>query len=102
MFGVNPRPRDPRGTDFMTDQESALAVRPAQEHAAEPAESRDPLLTAVGERVRSLRARRGLTRKAVALAADVSERHLANLEYGTGNVSILVLQQVAGALQCSM
>ncbi|WP_038211563.1 helix-turn-helix transcriptional regulator [Xenophilus azovorans] len=87
----------------MTDQESALAVRPAQEHAAaEPAESRDPLLTAVGERVRSLRARRGLTRKAVALAADVSERHLANLEYGTGNVSILVLQQVAGALQCSM
>jgi XRE family aerobic/anaerobic benzoate catabolism transcriptional regulator len=32
----------------------------------------------------------------------VSERHLANLEYGTGNVSILVLQQVAQALQCSM
>lgn len=88
----------------MTDQESAaVAVRPpAQAQGAEPAESRDPLLTAVGERVRSLRARRGLTRKAVALAADVSERHLANLEYGTGNVSILVLQQVAGALQCAM
>ncbi|MFT4266428.1 MAG: helix-turn-helix transcriptional regulator [Xenophilus sp.] len=89
----------------MTDQESdAVAVRPAQDHgAAEPAaESRDPLLTAVGERARSLRARRGLTRKAVAQAADVSERHLANLEYGTGNVSILVLQQVAGALQCPM
>jgi XRE family aerobic/anaerobic benzoate catabolism transcriptional regulator len=32
----------------------------------------------------------------------VSERHLANLEYGTGNVSILVLLQVAGALQCSL
>jgi XRE family aerobic/anaerobic benzoate catabolism transcriptional regulator len=43
-----------------------------------------------------------MTRKAVALAADVSERHLANLEYGTGNASILVLQQVAGALQCSL
>ncbi|MCB2042460.1 MAG: helix-turn-helix transcriptional regulator, partial [Rhodoferax sp.] len=43
-----------------------------------------------------------MTRKAVALAADVSERHLANLEYGTGNVSILVLLQVAGALQCAL
>ncbi len=43
-----------------------------------------------------------MTRRAVALAADVSERHLANLEYGIGNVSVLVLLQVAGALQCSL
>jgi XRE family aerobic/anaerobic benzoate catabolism transcriptional regulator len=43
-----------------------------------------------------------MTRKAVALAADVSERHLANLEYGSGNASILVLLQVARALQCSL
>ena len=65
-------------------------------------EGKNPLLVALGERVRVLRARRGLTRKAVALAADVSERHLANLEYGVGNASILVLQQVAEALQCSL
>ena len=32
----------------------------------------------------------------------MSERHLANLEYGIGNASILVLQQVASALQCSL
>jgi XRE family aerobic/anaerobic benzoate catabolism transcriptional regulator len=38
----------------------------------------------------------------VAQTADVSERHLANLEYGIGNASILVLLQVAGALQCSL
>ena len=57
---------------------------------------------ALGERVRALRARRGMTRKALALAADVSERHLANLEYGVGNASILVLLQVAAALQCSL
>jgi XRE family aerobic/anaerobic benzoate catabolism transcriptional regulator len=62
----------------------------------------EPLLTALGERVRSLRARRGLTRKAVAQAAGVSERHLANLEYGIGNASILILQQVAQALQCPL
>ncbi len=70
--------------------------------ALDTQEPRDALLAALGERVRSLRSRRGLTRKAVAQAADVSERHLANLEYGIGNASILVLHQVAGALQCSL
>lgn len=65
-------------------------------------EEKNPFLAALGERVRALRSRRGMTRKAVAVAADVSERHLANLEYGVGNASILVLLQVAGALQCSL
>jgi len=64
--------------------------------------SRHPFLASLGERVRTLRARRGLTRKAVAQAAQVSERHLANLESGTGNASILILLQVAQALQCSI
>lgn len=63
---------------------------------------RHPFLVSLGERVRTLRARRGMTRKAVAVAADVSERHLANLEYGTGNASVLVLLQVAQALHCSL
>ena len=69
---------------------------------AAPEETKNPFLLALGERVRSLRARRGMTRKAVALAADESERHLANMEYGVGNASVLVLLQVAGALQCSL
>lgn len=64
--------------------------------------SRHPFLVGLGERVRTLRLRRGMTRKAVAKAAEVSERHLANLEYGTGNVSILVLLQVANALHCEL
>ena len=63
---------------------------------------KNPFLVAMGERVRDLRARRGLTRRAVAQAAEVSERHLANLEYGVGNASILVLLQVARALQCPL
>ena len=65
-------------------------------------EAKNPFLVALGERARALRARRGMTRKALAAAADVSERHLANLEYGVGNASILVLLQVARALQCSL
>ena len=76
-----------------------LAAAAASE---ESAEEKNPFLVALGDRVRALRSRRGMTRKAVALAADVSERHLANLEYGIGNASILVLLQVAGALQCSL
>ncbi len=67
--------------------------------AVEKAE-KDVSLVALGERIRALRARRGLTRKAVAQAAEISDRYLANLEYGIGNASILILQQIAGALQC--
>jgi len=71
--------------------------------AAEPAnDDKNPALLALGDRVRRLRAARGMTRKALALAAHVSERHLANLEYGIGNASFLVLQQVAAALQCPL
>ncbi|WP_439113876.1 helix-turn-helix transcriptional regulator [Hydrogenophaga sp.] len=81
----------------------APAVDPAPGTAATPDEAqRHPFLVALGERVRTLRSRRGMTRKAVAVAADVSERHLANLEYGTGNASVLVLLQVAQALHCSL
>jgi XRE family transcriptional regulator, aerobic/anaerobic benzoate catabolism transcriptional regulator len=73
------------------------------EATAPPGEDdKHPFLIALGERTRALRARRGMTRKALALAADVSERHLANLEYGVGNASILVLLQVARALQCPL
>jgi XRE family aerobic/anaerobic benzoate catabolism transcriptional regulator len=65
-------------------------------------EAKHPFLVALGERVRALRARRGMPRKALAAAAEVSERHLANLEYGVGNASILVLLQVARALDCPL
>jgi XRE family aerobic/anaerobic benzoate catabolism transcriptional regulator len=63
---------------------------------------KDPLLAALGQRVKLLRARRGMPRRVLAETADVSERHLANLESGIGNVSVLVLQHVALALDCPM
>ncbi|MEI7783561.1 MAG: helix-turn-helix transcriptional regulator [Betaproteobacteria bacterium] len=74
----------------------------ADDSAAVSAEVKNPFLVALGERVRGLRSRRGMTRKALSQAAAVSERHLANLEYGEGNASILVLLQVAEALQCPL
>jgi XRE family aerobic/anaerobic benzoate catabolism transcriptional regulator len=59
-------------------------------------------LKALGERVSSIRSRRGMTRKSLAELSGVSERHLANLEYGKGNASYLVLLQITEAMQCSM
>ena len=84
----------------ITEEAADTAALPAEDSLTQ--EQKNPFLTALGERVRGLRARRGMTRKATALAAEVSERHLANLEYGVGNASILVLLQVANALQCSL
>ena len=81
-----------------TRSQAAAIIAPAAPVAGE----KNPFLVALGGRVRALRSRRGMTRKTLAELADVSERHLANLEYGVGNASILVLQQVARALQSSL
>jgi XRE family transcriptional regulator, aerobic/anaerobic benzoate catabolism transcriptional regulator len=64
--------------------------------------SNDGFLLALGKRVRELRNRRGLTRKMMAREADVSERHLAQLEVGEGNVSIVLLRRIAAALHVSL
>jgi XRE family aerobic/anaerobic benzoate catabolism transcriptional regulator len=64
--------------------------------------TKEPVLVALGDQVRLLRARRGMTRRDLARQANVSERHLANLEMGTGNASILVLDQLAQALGCTL
>jgi XRE family transcriptional regulator, aerobic/anaerobic benzoate catabolism transcriptional regulator len=75
----------------------------ASSRAKGPARPRiDPFLGQLGNRTRRLRARRGLTRRELAKEADVSERHLANLETGTGNPSVQILRQIARALNCSV
>ncbi len=66
-------------------------------HRPEPSVNGNFLLF-LGQRVRELRNRRGLTRKQVSQEADVSERHLAQLESGDGNISVVLLQRIAEAL----
>jgi len=56
-------------------------------------------LAALGDRVREARAKRGQSRKLLAVESGVSERYLAQLESGQGNVSILLLRQIAAALE---
>ena len=55
-------------------------------------------LKRLGDRVRAVRASRGMTRKILARDSGVSERYLAQLESGQGNISILLLRDIAGAL----
>jgi XRE family aerobic/anaerobic benzoate catabolism transcriptional regulator len=55
------------------------------------------LLKAIGARVRNERAKRGMTRKMLAAQCQTSERYLAQIETGSGNPSVLVLQSIARA-----
>ena len=55
-------------------------------------------LRALGDHVRNWRARRGMTRKQLAGHSGVSERYLAQVEAGHGNVSIALLRQIAFAM----
>src|SRR5207344_1433905 len=66
--------------------------------AAQNASDDERFLHELGERVRAARARSGMTRKDLAAESGVSERYLAQLEAGQGNISVLLLQKVAAAL----
>jgi XRE family aerobic/anaerobic benzoate catabolism transcriptional regulator len=70
-------------------------MRPAR-GAAEEGEA--PLLGYLGQRVRTLRDARGLTRRALAERSGLSERFVAELEAGRANISVLNLDRVARAL----
>jgi XRE family aerobic/anaerobic benzoate catabolism transcriptional regulator len=64
--------------------------------------SDEAFLSALGSTVRKLRERRGMARKLLAAEADVSERYLAQLESGTGNITVILLRRIAIALNVSL
>ena len=55
-------------------------------------------LSLLGDRVRAWRSEHGMTRKALSAASGVSERYLAQLEAGEGNITVLLLRKVARAM----
>lgn len=73
-----------------------LAAQPAAKLIA--GRESDTYLRRLGERVRMLRNQRGMTRKALARHAKVSERYLAQLEAGLGNGSIVLLRRISRAI----
>lgn len=62
-----------------------------------PPETDDAYLADLGARVRRIRAIRGMSRKVLAQTSGISERYIAQLEAGAGNVSVILLRRIAGA-----
>jgi len=80
---------------LMPQKKSTILQQSTPEEAA-------AYLGRLGTRVRGWRARRGMTRKLLAQHSDVSERYLAELEGGRGNVSIVLLRQIAQAMDLNL
>jgi XRE family transcriptional regulator, aerobic/anaerobic benzoate catabolism transcriptional regulator len=55
-------------------------------------------LEQLGQRVRTMRALHGMSRKVLANVSGISERYIAQLESGKGNVSIVLLRRVSNAM----
>src|SRR5258707_14994704 len=73
----------------------------SQNHTGDMTENLDPetgFLEQLGQRVRTMRALRGMSRKVLAKVSGISERYIAQLESGKGNVSIVLLRRVSNAM----
>jgi XRE family transcriptional regulator, aerobic/anaerobic benzoate catabolism transcriptional regulator len=84
--------------DFTSAQTMKGAVDVPNSRELKASGSDAEYLKLIGDRVREARARRGMTRKILAKDSGVSERYLAQLESGQGNVSALLLRDIARAL----
>jgi len=60
--------------------------------------SESGFLEQLGQRVRTMRSLRGMSRKVLAKVSGISERYIAQLESGKGNVSIVLLRRVSNAM----
>src|SRR3990167_6538461 len=65
-------------------------------------EAKSASMAEIGARVRAWRARRGMTRRQLAGDSGLSERFLADVEAGKGNVSINSLEAAARALNITV
>ena len=64
----------------------------------EHSDPEDSFLEELGRRVRTMRGLRGMSRKVLAKVSGISERYIAQLESGKGNVSIVLLRRVSNAM----
>ena len=56
-------------------------------------------LLRLGDRLRAMRALRSMSRRELARQSGVSERYIAQIEAGRGNVSIVLLLRIAQAIR---
>jgi XRE family transcriptional regulator, aerobic/anaerobic benzoate catabolism transcriptional regulator len=65
---------------------------------SEPTDTDEIFLAELGQRARTLRGLHGMSRKVLANVSGISERYIAQLESGKGNVSIVLLRRLAHAM----
>lgn len=86
----------------MTNEADMAAAAPLPRHdrggGATVGHEPDPFLSTVGGRVRDLRTARRLSRRALAERAGLSQRFIAQLEAGYGNISVRRLKSLVDAL----
>lgn len=56
----------------------------------------------VGNRIRELRNKAGLSQEKLALAANLDRTYIASVENGKRNISIVNLEKIANALGCTL
>jgi DNA-binding XRE family transcriptional regulator len=90
------------------NSESRPRVGAVGENPARASPPRDELfpsyeiafLTQLGERVRETRGLHGMSRRELARRSGISERYVAQIEAGKGNVSIVLLLRIVHAFRC--
>jgi XRE family transcriptional regulator, aerobic/anaerobic benzoate catabolism transcriptional regulator len=79
-----------------------LAVNPGTHYFSalmtEAANPESLFLAELGQRVRTMRAVRGMSRKVLSRVSGVSERYIAQLETGQGNASVILLRRLSHAM----
>jgi len=73
-------------------------ISDAEQAGGDPSDAETGFLEGLGQRVRTMRALRGMSRKVLAKESGISDRYIAQLEGGKGNVSIVLLRRVATAM----
>ena len=82
----------------MTESGDKPGSMPSRKQGATSPGDIEAYSTAIGQRVRGARARRGMTRKDLSKHSEISQRYLSQVESGEANISVLLLSRIGKAL----
>ncbi len=92
----------------MVNTKTRFVAQASAGPSARAADLGDPLpysesefLIQLGDRVRAMRVMRDMSRRELARKSGISERYIAEIEKGRGNVSIMLLLRIAQAVRSS-
>ena len=86
-------------TQSRAKRPAGVGVQAVLPDAASPC-SESEFLARLGDCVRDTRALRKMSRRELARKSGISERYIAQIEAGKGNVSVVLLLRIAQAIRC--